>query len=521
MGAEHKPPPGPLHGRARGCEAAAMEARVTRWLVPLLGLLLAGAPAAHAQAQQAPAPPRPPAAAQAPAGLVPLSLAEAVFIGLRDNRAIRSEFLQRISDRFALRVAERAFVPRLDVAANAARSRVGPVNATSFAVGPVVSWDAPTGARFQLAWTANQTNVRGAPPSSAAGLSVQVIQPLLAGGGVDFAMAPVRIARIAESNAQLRLKGSVIDQITSIITAYRALVQSQEQLRIAEASLRRARELQEVNRALVNAGRLAQIELIQSDAAIAQQELALIGARNANEQARLALLVLMGLDPASRIWASERPSAESVRVDLRRALETAYANQPAYLQALLAIEINRIQLDVARNQRLWEVNLVAGVGPQASFPNRDVLDTIGALTRVRSDFNLGLVVNIPIGRLQREQGEVNATVTLRQSELAAEQARDRVRQQVEDAVRNIEAQRRQAELARRSRELALQQLEAELARLQAGRSSNFQVVNFQAQLQQAESAELGAVIGYVNALTTLDQVLGTTLETWRISLNQP
>ena len=96
----------------------------------------------------------------------------------------------------------------------------------------------------------------------------------------------------------------------------------------------------------------------------------------------------------------------------------------------------------------------------------------------------------------------------------------RVRQQVDDAVRNVEAQRRQAELAKRARELTALQLQAELARLQAGRSSNFQVVSFQAALQSAESAELQAVIGYLNALTTLDQVLGTTLDTWRIELNQ-
>ncbi|MCX7373984.1 MAG: TolC family protein, partial [Alphaproteobacteria bacterium] len=366
-----------------------------------------------------------------------------------------------------------------------------------------------------------QTNVRGQAPQSVSQLSFQVIQPLLAGGGVGFGMAPVRIARISESNAQLRLKGSVIDQITAIITAYRNLVQTQEQLRIAEASLRRARDLLEVNRALIAAGRIAQIELIQSEASIAQQELSLTAARNANEGARLALLLLMALDPASRIWASERPSADSVRVELPLALEAAYNNQPAYLQSLLAIEISRIQLDVARNQRLWEVNLVAGAGPQASGLGRELVDTIGALGRVRSDFNIGLQVNIPIGQLRREQGEVNATVALRQTELAAEQARDRLRQQVEDAVRNLEAQRRQAELARRSRELVAQQLQAELARLQAGRSSNFQVVSFQSQLQNAESAELGAVIGYVNALTTLDQVLGTTLDTWRITLNPP
>ncbi len=475
-------------------------------------------------------PPRPPAQAGRgsppasvevpgmPAGSVPLTLAEAVFIALRENRAIRSEYLQRIADRFALRVAERIFVPRLDVQGGLTRSRTGAANTTQFNVGPVVSWDTPTGARFQFAFLGNQDLPRGQQRSATSQLSFTVIQPLLAGGGTDFALAPLRIARIAERNAQLRIKGSVIDQITGIITAYRVLVQSQEQLRIATDSLRRARELSEVNRALIAAGRLAQIEQIQSDTQLAQQELSLVAARDAQASARLSLLTLMALDQTSRVWAADRPAADQVRVDAARATAVALATQPAYLQQLLAIEIGRINLDVARNQRLWDVSLVAGAGPQVSRP--DLVNTIGALGQVRSDFNVGLRVNIPFFQLNREQGEVSATIALRQVQLGAEQARDRVRQQVDDAVRNVDAQRRQAELARRARELTALQLQAEVARLQAGRSSNFQVVSFQGSLQAAESAELGAVIAYLNALTTLDQVLGTTLDTWRIELNQ-
>ena len=458
------------------------------------------------------------AVAQMPPGHVPLTLAEAVFLGLRENRAIRSEYLQRIADRFALRVAQRAFVPRLDVQAGTTYSRTRGATTSQFNVGPVVSWDTPTGARFQFAYLGNQDLPRGQQRQANSQLSFTVIQPLLAGGGTDFALAPLRIARISERNAQLRIKGAVIDQISGIIAGYRVLVQAQEQLRIATDSLRRARDLAEVNRALIAAGRLAQIEQIQSDAQIAQQELSLIGARNAHESARLSLLTLMALDQTSRIWAADRPSAEQVRVDVTRATTVALATQPGYLQQLLGIEIARINLDVARNQRLWDVSLVAGAGPQVSRP--DLVNTIGALGQVRSDFSVGLRVNIPIFQLNREQGEVNATVALRQIELGAEQARDRVRQQVDDAVRSVEAQRRQAELAKRARELTALQLQNEIARLQAGRSSNFQVVSFQASLQQAESAELQAVIGYLNALTTLDQVLGTTLDTWRIELNQ-
>ena len=483
------------------------------------GLTLCGAWPVRAQTAVPPvAQSAPPVATGLPAGHVPLTLAEAVFIGLRENRAIRSEYLQRIADRFALRVAERAFVPRLDIQSGVTRSRSFGNNTSQLNVGPVVSWDTPTGARFQFAYLGNQDLPRGQQRNASSQLSFTVIQPLLAGGGTDFALAPLRIARIAERNNQLRIKGAVIDQITGIISAYRVLVQSQEQLRIATDSLRRARELSEVNRALIAAGRLAQIEQIQSDTQLAQQELSLIAARNAQESARLSLLTLMALDQTSRVWAADRPAADQVRVDSARATAVALATQPAYLQQLLGIEIGRINLDVARNQRLWDVSLVAGAGPQVSRP--DLINTIGALGQVRSDFSVGLRVNIPLFQLNREQGEVNATVALRQIELGAEQARDRVRQQVDDAVRNVEAQRRQAELAKRARELTALQLQAEIARLQAGRSSNFQVVSFQGALQAAESAELGAVIAYLNALTILDQVLGTTLDTWRIELNQ-
>lgn len=452
-----------------------------------------------------------------PEGSIPLTLPEAVFLALRSNRAIRSQYLQRVADRFSLRVAEASFDPRFEMRGGITRSRTGNNNVTQTTLGPVMNIASPTGAQFQFGWLGVQSNARGASPSGQGRATFQVIQPLLAGGGVDFAMAPIRIARIQEVNSQLQLKSLVSEQITQTITGYRSLLQAQEQLRISTEALRRARELAGVNQALYAAGRLAQVELIQAETSIAQQELSLLGARNQHAAARLALLTLLAVNQSQQIWAVERPAAVSARVDPERAMATATANQPDYLRSLLAVEVGRINLDVARNQRLWDVSLVAGTGLAAQ--RAELARTLGALAEVRNDFNIGLQLNIPLGQIAREQPEVSATIALRQSELAIEQARDRLRQAVEDVVRNIDTLRRQAELARRARELAGLQLDAELVKLQAGRSSNFQVVSFQGSLQSAESAELAAVIAYANALTQLDQVLGTTLETWRISLN--
>ena len=45
------------------------------------------------------------------------------------------------------------------------------------------------------------------------------------------------------------------------------------------------------------------------------------------------------------------------------------------------------------------------------------------------------------------------------------------------------------------------------------------MTSFETSLRGAANQELTASIAYLNALTTLDQQLGTTIDTWKISLN--
>jgi outer membrane protein TolC len=508
-----------------------------------LPVLAAAQPASPPRERQAPRPPAAdPARAQTPEGHVPLTLSEAVFLSLRNNRGIRSQYIQRVQDRFNLRVAQYQFEPQASIqggAVNFNQSRslqqsfvfVGPPGAQirvpaapqgftsqniALSAGPQASITLPTGGQFTASWQVNQFLSRGSPASFGQGPQVSFTQPLLRGAG-EVATANLRAARLSEIESQINLRGTVAQQVTAVITAYRTLLQSQEQVRIATESLRRARDLVEVNRALVAAGRLAQVELIQGEQNIAQQELSLLQSQNALQAARLALLTLLALDHSSRIWAVERPSAEAVRVNLPVALQAAQNTRPAVLTSQLAVERARIQLEVARNNRLWDV----GVSGSASLPvtGSNPNTAFDQITRQRPGFALGLTFNIPLTDVDRQAQEVTAVTALRRAEIAVADAQAQLRESVENAVRNIETQRRSADLARRARELAAQQLEAELVRLQAGRTSNFQVVSFQDRLRQAELAELQAVISYVNALTTLDLELGTTIETWRISLN--
>jgi len=72
------------------------------------------------------------------------------------------------------------------------------------------------------------------------------------------------------------------------------------------------------------------------------------------------------------------------------------------------------------------------------------------------------------------------------------------------------------DLATKARILAERQLAVEQEKLNVGRTTNFQLVTFQNDLVNAQNNELNAKIAYLNALSGLDQIIGTTLDTWKI-----
>ncbi|HAJ60727.1 MAG TPA: hypothetical protein DCP31_16850 [Cyanobacteria bacterium UBA8543] len=79
----------------------------------------------------------------------------------------------------------------------------------------------------------------------------------------------------------------------------------------------------------------------------------------------------------------------------------------------------------------------------------------------------------------------------------------------------------QVERARQATELSQRQLDIERVKQTLGRGSGiFAIVRLQNDLVSARNAELEATIEYLNALTRLDQTLGTTLDTWQVTLDR-
>ncbi len=291
---------------------------------------------------------------------IEMTLGDAIYLGLRNNRSIRSAYLNRISQKFDLTVPQDRFNPKLTLSGNYLATYNQDDRYRQGAVSPKTTILTPYGSRVSLGWNYINTKANMAGFSTNDGASITVIQPLLRGAGKNIATAPVRLAQLSEQINRLNLKSIISQTVTGIITSYRALLQAQEQLKIARESLNRSHKLVDVNRAMIAAGRMAEFEIVQAEAEVASQELIFEQARNDLDAKRLELLQLLSLDLNTPIEATESLQAHDTKVDVVQAIKQAEYSQPQWLIKLIENEQANIDLAVAHNNSQWDVSLVGG-----------------------------------------------------------------------------------------------------------------------------------------------------------------
>jgi outer membrane protein TolC len=280
-----------------------------------------------------------------------LTLGDAVYLGLRNNPAIRSAYLQRVAQKFDLRVAEDTFNPKLTLNSYYRSTRGSSDNSRNANVAPATSLLGEYGTRLSMAWTQQLNNADRAGRYRSDGLDLALIQPLMRGAGWDATTAPLRLSRLAEQANRLNLKATVAQTISQIIATYRELLRAQEQLSIVQDALKRSGTLLEVNKALISAGRMAEFEIVQTEADIATQQLGVEEAQNQLDTSRLALLRLLALDLSTPIRATEALEAKPMQIDKRQAFNLAQTQQPEYLATLLGSQQADLNLVIAKDPR--------------------------------------------------------------------------------------------------------------------------------------------------------------------------
>ena len=480
-----------------------------------VGLAAAG-PTAFAEDAASPDLPPPP---QTPIGEV--TLRQCIALALHNNRALLSARLDREDERTALWVAEGKFWPDLQIRSTRAFARDGANGDWAFA-DAVTSFEAtlqiPTGGQLSLV----NDIARGAgsgPNAYNSALSVRFSQPLLKGAGWAASQASVRIARATERMGALRFERAVGDVVAAVARAYRRLVQSHRRVEISTRSLARANALLETNRYLIQAGRMAEVAVVEAERDVAVRELVLVDAENALDAARLALVDLLDVDSDTALSPTEATLAtESAAGDWEPTTALALTHRPEYLAALLRVENAETELLLARNSRRW--TLAATFAVDVATSDREFAGAVGGPLRMAEDGDLraGLELAVPIGDRSLKARVVRAGNDLRRAQHDLDELRQSIDIAVQRGVREVAARQRQVALAARAGALAERALDAERKRLNLGLTTNLRMILFEDDLVRAQNSELDARIAFLNARTALDQTLGTTLRTWGIEV---
>ncbi|MBI5447449.1 MAG: TolC family protein [Gammaproteobacteria bacterium] len=444
-----------------------------------------------------------------------LSMREAVLLALRYNPSIQSQELQRVVDKFALRVAENNFELQYALTASGQYGRSITNNISIYSSGTQVTQTTTLNNSLGTQFSAQVNNLTSTQGINTTNVTLSVTQPLMQGFGEEVTLAGIRNARDSEFLSRLNLKNTTAQAITIIISDYRQVVAAVNQLKIQRLTLENDSKTYRQLELQIKSGQRAPAEAVQSKAAIAQDNLSIKQSENLLAQAKQTLLNDIGLNPCTPIDVMSDIDTQNLKVPLlEEAMQVGLANNFAYQASLIQQGQNRRNLVVAKDQERTSLNLTLsntlGDGQGLNMSNLNGSND--------SQQNVQVEVSVPIRNFAKKQAVLQAKVAIEQQEVAIAQSRRNLETQVINAITNLKLLKQQVELAKQARDLAKRNLEISKIKLSYGRVTMFEVSNLQNSLTSSELAVVSNQINYLNALSQLQFLIGTTLNTWDIQL---
>lgn len=287
-------------------------------------------------------------------------------------------------------------------------------------------------------------------PQYQSNLEFQLIQPLFRGAGSQVNRAPILIAGAQANQSAWEFKRRMMAMVRSVETAYWQLYAAQLNLRAVEEALPLYSEVVRVeeSRLRVNAAVPADVAQAQSDFyELRGQRLAAL----ANVAAQQALLRnLLGLPPTDgrQIVLRDMPMRAPVVLDWDQTVNIALERRPDIIRQRLAVHVRELQILIARNGLLPQVNgeflhRINGLG--------DDLD--GSLSQLGDnqfqDWRMGVSLVAPIGNHVAKAQMRSAQLSLLREQALLRQAAHIATHQLADIVRNIDWSYQQYEVAAR------------------------------------------------------------------------
>jgi len=346
-------------------------------------------------------------------------------------------------------------------------------------------------------------------------LSVSISQPLLRGAGNRANTHAIRIAEYERQITDARTKLEVIRVIAAVDRVYWRLYAARKELEVRKQQYDLAEALLEQARRFVAAGDKAQVEVIRTEAGVAQRLEAIIVAENNlrdRERELKRTLNKAGLDmqtPTVLIPATE-PDPVRYELQKQRLVATALESRMEMLELELQIAEDISSIDYMHNLALPLVTMDYRYNINGLGDSRD--DSFDLLFNKRfEDHRFGVQLLVPLGNEFAKSRLRQAFYQRRQRLSTRDSRKALIELEVLNAIDQLEANWQRILASRQRSILDGRLFDAEKRQFELGLRTSTEVLEAQTNFADAQSAEILALVEYQIALVDLAYATGTLL----------
>ncbi len=372
----------------------------------------------------------------------------------------------------------------------------------------------------------NNTNPGGIlNPSFSDDLGFSVSQPLLRNAGRRANTAALRVASYNQKAAEATTKLEAIRQLAAIDRSYWRLYQTKKSLEVTQQQYELAQAQLERAERRVRAGSAPEIEVIRSQAGVADRLDAIIRAQNAvltqqRELKRVMNMPGLTIETPTMLSLATEPDLVLYQFDRITLTQQAVDTRMEMLELELRLAADAANIDLAQNRALPLITMdytynVNGLGSVRGKAFEGVAEW------QHTDWSVGLSAEIPLGN-EAARSAVRRAILTRIQRLSTRDAREQsIRQEVLNAIDTSEAAWQRVIAARQSVILNTRALQAEQRQFDVGASTSTNVLDAATRLAEAQLQEIGAITDYSIAQVDLAFATGTLLGQSRVDLTMP
>jgi len=479
------------------------------------------------------------------ATVIPLELDKAIYFAIENNLDVRIATLQPSIAEQSVVAAEAAFDFIFGAGASLRKSKipqqqafingvpVNPSESASDTLGGSVSLVKQLygGGTITLSTDVTQTNNRTntafflPDPAWQTVGTIDYAQPLLRNFGETVTLANIRLTEISHGQSREDLRNTLNRAVTSTVQAYLDLSLQWKILQVNVWLLEQGEQVVEILdvRRSYDTG---EADYAQAVATVQQRRAEVVAQQATVQKASDTIKTLMNtgeyaLDSENVIQPVGTIEASPISISLRQAIMTSLENRPDLRKLTLAINSESIQVQVADNDRLPQLDMQAqmsfhGLGDSAGDGYREVFNTEFI------NYLAGLTLQVPLGNRSAEANYTSARLQKMSAVALYKQGIQQAIIDVKTALRDIVTN---AELMRANRAYRIAQTEnlralAVEEETMAGLTPTFLNLKLQTQsgLASARKLEFGSIINYNKSIAALYLAMGTTLSMHQVEI---